>query len=282
MTAQSMLGLFGYRSGILGSAADLAIAAPITANNLSPLAHTDASRIGFYFDRTIGQERIGFVVMGTQVLQGTINGARTIDGVVGAVAYGFISDAGVNGMYLSGANTLGFSTNSILRLSVSTTAVTSTLEVITPAAVVGGAGLRVPAGTAPAAPVDGALWGTTAGGYYQVNGVTKRLTRIVVALVDGANISVNAAAGDEFTVTLGGNRTIDAPTNPVNGDMILFRLTQDAGAPRTVTWNAIYDFSASLPAPVLSTGVGDVDYVGFIYDSSKVKWHCLAYVLGLG
>lgn len=67
MTAQSFLAKNGLRTGVLGSAADLAIAAPLAAGNPNPAAGTDASRIGFFFDRTGGSEAVGAVVMGTEI-----------------------------------------------------------------------------------------------------------------------------------------------------------------------------------------------------------------------
>jgi hypothetical protein len=69
MTAQSFLAKFGIRSGILGSPSALAFAAPVANGILDADAATFAGRIGYYFDRTIGQERMGFVVMGTETVQ---------------------------------------------------------------------------------------------------------------------------------------------------------------------------------------------------------------------
>lgn len=114
----------------------------------------------------------------------------------------------------------------------------------------------------------------------QNGGAYANLMRVVFALTDAATITVNAAAGDLQTVTLGGNRTMAAPTNPVNGQMLMFKLKQDATGSRTVTWNAIYQFTTDLPSPTLSTAANISDYVGFIYDSVSTKWNCIAYALG--
>lgn len=54
------------------------------------------------------------------------------DGTAGAPTYSFSSDS-TNGMYLSGTDTLGWSTDSTLRLSLSTTVLTSTLPILAPA-----------------------------------------------------------------------------------------------------------------------------------------------------
>lgn len=67
MTDVSVLAVLGLRSGTLGTSGSLAIAAPLSEGNPSIAAHTDASRIGWYFDRTGAAEKIGLVVMGAEV-----------------------------------------------------------------------------------------------------------------------------------------------------------------------------------------------------------------------
>jgi len=101
-----------------------------------------------------------------------------------------------------------------------------------------------------------------------------------IALTDAATISVDASKGNLFTVTLGGNRTLGAPTNPKKGQMIVFRITQDGTGSRTLAYNAIYRFSTDIPSPTLSTGGGDVDYLGFIYNDADSKWDCIGKVFG--
>ncbi len=68
MTTQSDLAILGLRIGILGTSASLAIAAPIADGNPSDTAATAATRIGVYFDRTGAAEKLGVVVMGTEIL----------------------------------------------------------------------------------------------------------------------------------------------------------------------------------------------------------------------
>lgn len=110
--------------------------------------------------------------------------------------------------------------------------------------------------------------------------VAGAVTSGVSALTDAGTIATNAALGNEFTVTLGGNRTMGAPTNPIDGQKILYRLTQDATGTRTITWDGVFAFSTSLPAPVLSATGNKIDYVDFVYSAASTKWHCLAYTIG--
>ncbi len=100
------------------------------------------------------------------------------------------------------------------------------------------------------------------------------------ALTDGANIDINASLGSVFKVTLGGNRTINAPTNPTANQFIILIITQDGTGSRTLTWNAAFVFSTDLPAPTLTTTASKSDMLGFVYISSLSKWRYIAEVQG--
>lgn len=94
----------------------------------------------------------------------------------------------------------------------------------------------------------------------------------VVHLTDAATIAVDASLGNDFRVTIAGNRTMGTPSNPANGEQIIFQITQGAGAPFTITWASGYEFSASLPQPTLSTGAGQTDLLGFVYNATAGAW----------
>lgn len=77
-------------------------------------------------------------------------------------------------------------------------------------------------------------------------------------LTDATNISVNAALSNAFTVTLGGNRTLDNPTNTISGFTYVFRIVQDATGSRTLAYGTNYKFPGGT-APVLSNAPNAVD-----------------------
>ena len=104
------------------------------------------------------------------------------------------------------------------------------------------------------------------------------LAPAVVRLSYAASIPVNAALGNDFRLTLTGNATIATPTNPVDGQAIIFQLTQDVTGGRTVTWGSGYHFGSSGP-PTLS-GAGDTDLVGFKYNASRLAWLYAGSTLG--
>jgi hypothetical protein len=106
------------------------------------------------------------------------------------------------------------------------------------------------------------------------------LSPAVVALTDAPTISVDASAGNDFRVTLGASRTMGAPSNAVNGQQIIFQITQGSAGSATLTWPSGYEFSAQMPQPTLSTSPGQTDLLGFIYNAVKGTWLLAAFVYG--
>jgi hypothetical protein len=107
----------------------------------------------------------------------------------------------------------------------------------------------------------------------------------VVALTDAATIASDASllpsVGGVFTVTLGGNRTLGNPTNPANGQKIIWELTQDGTGGRTLALDTAFDVASDIGTVTLSTAIGAVDYLGAIYRTSTSKWHVIAFTKGI-
>jgi hypothetical protein len=106
------------------------------------------------------------------------------------------------------------------------------------------------------------------------------LAPAVVNLTDAPTIAVDASLGNDFRVTIAGNRTMGNPVNSTDGEQIVFQITQGTGGPFTMSWGDGYAFSAGLPQPSLSTGTGQTDLFGFIYDAVTRQWLLAAFVDG--
>ena len=87
-------------------------------------------------------------------------------------------------------------------------------------------------------------------------------------LTDGATINWDASTQDVCKVTLGGNRTMAAPTNNTTGQFISILVIQDGTGSRTLTWNAVFEFAADT-APTLTTTASKGDVFVFRYNGSK-------------
>lgn len=95
----------------------------------------------------------------------------------------------------------------------------------------------------------------------------------ITALTDGASIAVNLADSNNFSVTLGGNRTLANPSNVVAGQSGSFFITQDGTGSRTLAYGSNYDFIGGT-APTLSTAANSVDRIDYIVRSST-SIHCV-------
>jgi len=95
----------------------------------------------------------------------------------------------------------------------------------------------------------------------------------ITALTDGATITPDLADSNNFSVTLGGNRTLANPSNIVAGQSGSFFITQDGTGSRTLAYGSYYDFIGGT-APTLSTAANAVDRIDYIVRSST-SIHCV-------
>ena len=87
-------------------------------------------------------------------------------------------------------------------------------------------------------------------------------------LTDQATVTWDASTQDVCKLTLGGNRTLAAPTNNTTGQFISILVIQDGTGSRTLTWNAVFEFAEDT-APTLTTTAAKGDVFVFRYNGSK-------------
>ena len=89
----------------------------------------------------------------------------------------------------------------------------------------------------------------------------------ISALTDGATITADFAAANNFSVTLGGNRTLANPSNQTAGQSGCIWITQDGTGSRTLAYGSQWDFTGGT-APTLSTAAAAVDCLVYAVQSS--------------
>jgi hypothetical protein len=93
------------------------------------------------------------------------------------------------------------------------------------------------------------------------------LAATITTLTDGATITPAFSASCNFTVTLGGNRTLANPTGLVAGQSGSVFIVQDGTGSRTLAYGSYWDFAAGT-APTLTTAANSVDRIDYIVRSS--------------
>lgn len=102
-----------------------------------------------------------------------------------------------------------------------------------------------------------------------------------VAVTDAAVVQIDASLGNVFALTLGGNRTLNVPMNPVAGQRMVLLLKQDGTGSRLVTWVAAgWRFSTDIPSPTLTTTANYTDRLEFIYNGADEVWDCVRVTKG--
>ena len=89
----------------------------------------------------------------------------------------------------------------------------------------------------------------------------------VTTLTDAVNISTNLALSNNFTITLGGNRTLDNPTNPAISQSGSIFIIQDGTGSRTLSYGAYWKFAGGT-GPTLSTAAGAIDRLDYIVQTA--------------
>ncbi|GLW91776.1 hypothetical protein [Actinokineospora globicatena] len=144
-------------------------------------------------------------------------------------------------------------------------------------------------GAADATATTNALAGKSATGHtHSIANVTGLQTALdgkataytVQALTDSSTLAVDASLGRHFRVTLGGNRTLAAPTNGTDGQMLLVELKQDGTGNRTLALGTGIVLGDDVSTVVLSTGAGKSDYLLMLYNAAQTKWVVLGIMHG--
>jgi hypothetical protein len=114
--------------------------------------------------------------------------------------------------------------------------------------------------------------GSTAGGFplaaiAKAQTFTAAQRGTVSALTDGATITPNFATANNFSVTLGGNRTLANPSNLTAGQSGAIAITQDGTGSRTLAFGSYWKFAGGT-APTLTTTASKVDVLVYYVESS--------------
>jgi hypothetical protein len=95
----------------------------------------------------------------------------------------------------------------------------------------------------------------------------------ISTLTDGATITPDFSLANNYTVTLGGNRTLANPSNLTAGQSGSIFLVQDGTGGRTLAYGSQYDFIGGT-APTLSTGANAVDRIDYVVRTTG-SIHCV-------
>jgi hypothetical protein len=122
---------------------------------------------------------------------------------------------------------------------------------------------------------NGSLYATSV---IATNSITGSITPRMSIIPDSNTVTIDASSTDIASQTntqAAGVLTVGPMSGAFfDGQKIVFRLKSTNV--QEFAWNSSFAGSADLALPVVSTGSGKYDYMGFIYNEATSKWHLLA------
>lgn len=91
----------------------------------------------------------------------------------------------------------------------------------------------------------------------------------LATLTDAAGVAWDLDNEQVAEVTLGGNRTLNDPTNMQAGASYILIIKQDPTGARTLSYDSAYKWPDG-QVPVLSTGANDIDIFCFVSDGTSM------------
>jgi hypothetical protein len=218
---------------------------------------------------------------GNPVVTGTTIASTWANNTLTDIASALTDSLAADGQTTATGN-LQMGNNRITGLATPTVSTDAVTKAYADALVSGGTGsfttLTVTGTTTLATALTGVLKGTsgvvsvaTAGTDYAGISTAQSFTAgqrgSVSALTDGATITPNFNTANNFSLTLGGNRTLANPTNITAGQSGVIVITQDGTGSRTLAYGSYWDFSGGT-APTLTTAANAVDVLVYYVNSA--------------
>jgi hypothetical protein len=98
--------------------------------------------------------------------------------------------------------------------------------------------------------------------------------------VSAGAVATDASLGNHFTISATANFTLSNPTNPTDGQRVIWQITQDATGSRTITLGSAFALGTDITAVTLTTTANKCDYLGAVYDATAAKWRVVMFVKG--
>jgi len=99
-------------------------------------------------------------------------------------------------------------------------------------------------------------------------------------LVDGASITSDWAGKNRFRVTLGGNRTLANPTNPADGQQVVYEIIEDGTGGRTLAFDTKFAFGSEISTCNINTTVNKRSYISALYVQAVDRFMVVSCITG--
>ena len=106
-------------------------------------------------------------------------------------------------------------------------------------------------------------------------------SNLAISAVDGS-VAVDASLSNHFRLTLTTDCpcTVATPSNPTDGQEVLFEITQATGGNETLDWSAAFAWSSGVAKPTITVTASKKDFVRAVYNLAATKWFVMSVTQG--
>ncbi len=105
-------------------------------------------------------------------------------------------------------------------------------------------------------------------------------SQIVTTLTDAASVATDASLGNHFRLTTTQNFTLSNPTNPTDGQRVVWEIIQDGTGSRTITLDTKFQLGSDISSVTLTTTASKRDFLTAIYNVVADKWYVVGFAKG--
>jgi hypothetical protein len=116
--------------------------------------------------------------------------------------------------------------------------------------------------------------------YFTNDVVAGRFLNTPVTLTDASTIATDAGLGNYFRVTLGGSRTLGNPTNPKDGQRVVWEIKQDGSGSKTLAYDTKFHFGTDVTGATLTVTASKTDYLTAVYNLVRDQWDVVDFKKG--
>lgn len=117
-------------------------------------------------------------------------------------------------------------------------------------------------------------------GQLTVAGVVQQ--SVALSIVGGTpnTVATDATVAGFYTIAATLSFTLSNPTSAEDGQIIIWRIQQDATGSRVITYDTSFKFGTDVPSAVLSTAPNATDYVAVRYNANTTKFDVISFIRG--
>lgn len=103
---------------------------------------------------------------------------------------------------------------------------------------------------------------------------------VTLSYASGTNVATDASLGTYFRLTATNTTFLANPTNPTDGQRVIWCIIQDATGNRTLSTDTQFAFGTDITGLTLTTNANKRDFITAVFNSATTNWYVVGFTRG--